>query len=81
VIGQPRISTRWQAGQAAALLERTAQALETSAALAEDHAHRREREGKLDAAKQEHAAARQASEAAGRARARAEELLEFRRWR
>jgi hypothetical protein len=68
-----------QAGQVAELLWRTARALDASAALAEQHAERREVEGRAESAKAERAAGRKASDAAQRARARATELLELSR--
>lgn len=51
---------------------RGAKALEQSARLAEDHAHRSERQGQLESAKRERAEAAKARDAAARYRAKAE---------
>ena len=61
-----------RAGELSAILERTAQALEHSAEIAEEHAERRRRSGDDAAAAKEHAAATRATDAAKQARARAE---------
>lgn len=63
-----------RAGQLAGMLRRTARALDWSAAMAEEHARRRDLAGDRDVAAKERAVARRASEAAQRARARAEEV-------
>jgi hypothetical protein len=60
----------------ASILSRTAAALETSAALAEDHADRHALAGRNDDAAQERQAADRARQAARRARSRAEQWLE-----
>jgi hypothetical protein len=69
--------TRLTARDLARLLGRTAEALERSAMLAEDHAERRERADPMMAAAEERRAAVRAREAAERARARAGEWLEL----
>lgn len=66
-----------RAGQLSEVLRRTARALESSAALAEEHAERREQGGRSGEAANERATAGRASEAARHARARAEELREY----
>ena len=69
--------TRVTARDVASLLARTAEVLEHSAALAEEHAERRERAGRIDSAAEERRVAWRAHEAAARARAKAEEWLEL----
>jgi hypothetical protein len=69
--------TRMTARDPASVLGRTAKALEQSAILAEQHAQRRERAGRMEAAADERRAAGRAHEAAARARARAEEWLKL----
>jgi hypothetical protein len=64
---------RTTARDLAAVLGRTAEALEQSAILAEQHAQRREQAGRPEAAAEERRAAERAHEAAARARARVEE--------
>lgn len=63
-----------RAEQLSMVLRRTARALDWSAALAEEHAERHALQGDSDEAAKERAMAGRASEAAWRARARAEEL-------
>ena len=63
-----------RAGRMSTVLRRTARALEGSAALAGEHADRRAQRGGSDEAARERAMAGRASDAARRARARAEEL-------
>lgn len=65
-----------QTRRRAAVLRRTARALDWSAAMAEEYAHRRERRGDPGAAASELSAAKQARDAAERARTRAEELVD-----
>jgi len=71
--GRAVSQTRTSATDVAAMLGRTAEALEQSAILAEQHAQRREAAGRKEAAAEERRAAEWAHEAAARARARAEE--------
>ena len=59
------------------MLARTAKVLEQSAALAEQHAERRERAGRIESAAEKRRVAWRAHEAAARARAKAEEWLEL----
>lgn len=66
-----------RADRLSAVFTSTARALETSAALAEEHAARRERGGHADEATRERLIAARASDAARRARVRAAELLEL----
>jgi hypothetical protein len=73
--GRTASQTREQAKQLASTLTRTAEALETSAALAREHAERHERAGRSDAALKERQAAEHAWEAAQRARLTAEQWL------
>jgi hypothetical protein len=63
-----------RAEQLSEALRRTARALDWSAALAEEHAQRRELGGHTDEAAKERAMAQRASDAAQRARAQAEEF-------
>jgi hypothetical protein len=67
-----------RAAQLSAALTRTARSLEWSAALADEHAKRRELDGRHDEAANERAVARRASDAARRARVRAEQLARMR---
>ena len=69
---QARVTAR----DAASLLARTAEVLERSAALAQEHAERRERAGRPESAAEERRVAKRAYAAAARARARAEQWLE-----
>lgn len=62
-----------RAGELSAILRRAARALERSAAMAEEHAERRDRSGDAREAEKERAAAARATDAARRARARADE--------
>jgi hypothetical protein len=62
-------------GDPAAIFLRTAEALEQSAAMAEEHAERQRRSGDDEAAAKESEAAGRAADAARRARARAEAAL------
>lgn len=66
-----------RAEELAVRLKRTARTLEASAALADEHAQRRERQGQTDASTAERGAAKRAGDAAERARMQAEELLEL----
>jgi len=63
-----------QAGKLARTLNRTADALQHSAELAETHAQRRERAGHSDEAAEERETAERASQAAQRARRHAKEI-------
>jgi len=67
--------TRLTARDVASVFGRTARTLERSATLAEEHAERRERAGRTEAAAEERRAARRAHAAAARARAQAEKWL------
>lgn len=64
-----------QAENMSVLLRRTARALESSAALAEEHAQRHDRSGHGDTAADERRAANRARQAAARARSRADNWL------
>ena len=69
--------TRVTARNLASVLGRTAETLEQSATLAEEHAQRREQAGRGDAAANERRAARRAHGAAARARVHAEKWLKM----
>ena len=68
-------TAREHAERLSSVLIRTAEVMEQSAALADQHADRRERAGRTDDAALEHEIADRAREAAGRARANANEYL------
>lgn len=70
-----RAETGRHVGEPSAIFLRTAEALEQSAAMAEEHAERRRRAGDDEAAAKEYEAAGRAADAARRARARAEAAL------
>ena len=69
--------TRVTARHGASVLSRTAEALEWSAILAEQHAQRHEQAGRQEAAAEERRAAARARDAAARARVRAENWLKL----
>ncbi len=75
--GRLAAQTRESAGQLSSVLIHTANALETSAALADAHAERLERGGQADAGAEERRAADRARAAAQRARSQAKERLDF----
>jgi hypothetical protein len=72
-------TAREHAEKLSAALRRTARALEGSAAIADERADRREQAGRGAEADRERAMALRASDAAERARAQAEQLLEISR--
>lgn len=72
-VASARGITRTNAAHLCAELERTANALEETAAIAEQHAKRREQTGHSDAAQEERRIAENACNSAQRARAQAEE--------
>jgi hypothetical protein len=72
---QLRTQALEQAEHKSVLLRRTARALESSAALAEEHAQRHERSGRGDTAADERRAADRARQAAARAHSRADDWL------
>jgi hypothetical protein len=69
------LTSAWR--QTAATLSRTAEALEQSAALAEDHSRRNARQGRSSEAASEHEVAGRARRAAERARLGAAEAAQF----
>jgi len=74
--GQATMGRTWaSAKQLGEVMSRTADALERSAELAEDHALRRERAGRMEDAAVERRAAERTREAAARARSEAKEWL------